>query len=88
MGTGACGGDPAMSMRLLCIVPFCPHTRGDRKGDPVREGMEWICGSCWRRTSLTWRRRYALFKRRDRPELAVSMWARLKAQAIERAAGI
>lgn len=75
-------------MRLRCIVPFCNRTRGDRKGDPLRPGMEWICGVHWRMTSRTWRRRYALIKRRERYDLAAGMWCRLKDQAIERATGV
>lgn len=77
-----------MGPRLLCCVPFCTHTRGDRKGDPIVEGMEWICGQHWKLTSVSWRRRYALFRRRKRFDLAARMWARLRSQAVERAAGI
>lgn len=75
-------------MRLRCIVPFCAHTRGDRKGDPLIPGMEWICSEHWRLTSKAWRRRLFLFKRRHRFDLAARTWQRLKAQAIERAVGL
>ena len=34
--------------RIRCCVPFCRHTRGNRKGDPLRPGMEWICAEHWR----------------------------------------
>lgn len=29
-------------------MPFCRRTRGDRKNDPVWEGIEWICCDHWR----------------------------------------
>lgn len=37
-------------VRLRCCVPFCRHTRGQRKGDryPIEEGMDWICATHWR----------------------------------------
>lgn len=40
---------PVTAIRLRCCVPFCNHTRGQRKGDtePVREGQEWVCGKHW-----------------------------------------
>ena len=69
--------------RLVCCVPFCRRTyRNDRGFD------EWICGPHWHQTSRTWRRRFFLFRRRGREDLANRMWASLKTQAIERAAGI
>lgn len=33
--------------KIGCLVPFCRSTRGDRKGGPVTEGMEWICSRHW-----------------------------------------
>jgi hypothetical protein len=37
-------------LRIGCCVPFCRHTRGQRKGEePIREGEEWVCGEHWRR---------------------------------------
>lgn len=72
-----------MPDRLKCIVPFCRHTRGDRKSDPLRPGMEWICAKHWSTTNTTWRRRYGLFKRRQRWDLAARMWEGLKQQAVD-----
>jgi hypothetical protein len=74
--------------RIFCIVPGCPHWRGDRKNDPLTPTMEWICSEHWRMTSRTWRRRRALFRRRGRLDLDHRMWQRLKTQATERAMGI
>ena len=34
--------------RICCIVPFCRHTRGDRKANPLTVGMEWICERHWK----------------------------------------
>lgn len=45
--------------RLPCCVPFCRATRGDRKGDPLVPGMEWICSKHWRHVD----RRTKRFKR-------------------------
>lgn len=70
-------------MRLRCCVPHCRRTR---KFTPIYS--EWICGVHWRATSKHWRGRFHLFNRRHRQDLADRMWERLKAQAIERAAGI
>lgn len=74
--------------RIRCAVPFCRRTRGDRKGNPVTEGMEWICGEHWVVTSRAWRWRLSLFRRRGRSDLVERMWDRLKRQAIERAMGV
>ena len=37
------------TLRVRCCVPFCSHTRGQRKGDlpPIHEKTEWICGEHW-----------------------------------------
>lgn len=32
-----------MSEKLQCVVPFCPRTRGLRRGETTLEGMRWIC---------------------------------------------
>ena len=40
-----------MTRRVTCLVPFCRHTRGDRKNDPLPAdvtGLEWICAAHWR----------------------------------------
>lgn len=79
---------PIMPERLKCLVPFCRCSRGDRKNDPVANVTEWICEKHWKGTTRSWRQRRGLFKRRRRFDLEARMWERLKAQAIERAAGI
>lgn len=48
VGFGPTEGAP---LRVRCLVPGCNHTRGDRKGDPIRPGMEWICAEHWRPVS-------------------------------------
>lgn len=57
-----------MSIRARCLVPFCNHTRGDRKNSPVHEGMEWICGQHWRAVPRILRHQlslaYRAYKRR------------------------
>lgn len=69
--------------RIACCVPFCRRTyRNDERF------IEWICQQHWKTTSLSWRRRHTRFMRAGRRDLANTMWLRLKAQAIERAAGI
>lgn len=85
-----------MTGRLACQVPFCRRTRGDRKGDPVRPGMEWICGKHWRLVSYRRRYTYSAIRRRMRryPEeprwrhMADAWWERCKTAAIEAAVGI
>lgn len=63
-----------MTGRIGCVVPGCRRTRGDRKGDPLQPGMEWICGEHWAlvdrslkrlraRSRRRWDRRIALAKR-------------------------
>lgn len=74
--------------RLQCSVPHCRRWRGHRKNDSIRPGMAWICQRHWMLVSPTWRRRIALFRRRERYDLAHKLWLRGLAQAIERSAGI
>jgi len=41
----------APALRLCCCVPYCRHTRGSRKNDPLPAdlaGWEWICAAHWR----------------------------------------
>lgn len=45
--------------RIGCCVPFCRSTRGDRNGDPLVRGMEWVCSKHWR-----------MVPRRDRARLS------------------
>ena len=78
-----------MRPRLRCIVPGCSHTRGDRKGDPITPGMEWICAGHWRLVprALKAIRTRARRKGKDRVVLA-RLWRRIRREAIERALGI
>lgn len=85
-------------IRLNCLVPGCRRTRGDRKGDPVTDGMEWICGDHWRAVRPMRRKLYARARRRERNTLGLErgkaailcwdLWSALKTEAIERAAGL
>jgi hypothetical protein len=83
-------------VRISCIVPFCRHTRGDRKGDPLKPGTEWICGDHWRLVDRQHRSAYGRYGKRWRRfgppprsrEAHARLWAWLKRRAIERAAGI
>lgn len=72
-------------MRVNCVVPFCKRTRGDRKGDPVRPDMEWLCSDHWRLVPVRRRRLYAKAKREKRYGVTGYMWPRLKCQAIDAA---
>jgi hypothetical protein len=85
--------------RITCVVPLCRRTRGDRKGDLLRPGMEWLCEGHWRMVSRTLKRRRAKLRsvekraddsgRLSRIDAADRvLWERCKRQAIERAAGI
>ncbi len=77
------------SARIQCCIPFCRRTR-------INPGFsEWICGDHWRnvpkpqrrvhgRLQRSWRR----FHREGDGIRADRVWARLKRQAIETAAGI
>jgi hypothetical protein len=78
-----------------CAVPHCPRSRKLRRGESG--DSEWLCPDHWAMTSPSARRRMQrLVKRARAPDcidpmwaqLATDMWTRLKAQAIERAAGI
>lgn len=75
--------------RISCIVPFCRRTRGDRKGDPITPGMEWICAEHFRPIDRAMKRIYRRAIRRDRCSPATArIWRRLKRAAIEAAAGL
>jgi hypothetical protein len=76
-----------------CCVPHCRRMRRPRSTDG--DGVEWLCPDHWRTVSPTARRRYKRLQQRARRgddpmwlALAFEQWKRLKAQAIERAAGI
>lgn len=79
--------------RLNCAVPGCKHTRGDRKGDPVGPGMEWVCGDHWSLVPRSMRAIYSRVKRKakrwsDRPIAVHRIWQRCKREAIERGMGL
>lgn len=81
--------------RVGCCVPFCGRTRKS----PAGRFSEWICGDHWRlidkerrrvwgRVHRRWRR-FGPASRETAPLVAYArLWAALKRQAIERAAGI
>lgn len=88
-----------MTDRLSCCAPFCRRTRGDRKGDPLTPGMEWLCAEHWRLVPIRIKRRRAKLRRmlrratdphrRGRIIYADGiLWNACKREAIERAAGI
>jgi hypothetical protein len=75
-------------MRLGCCVPFCRRTTARAEFD------EWICGKHWQMVSKDRRRAYGRRTRQWRRYYTVDdavmarLWAALKREAIERAAGI
>lgn len=88
-----------MPDRIACIVPFCPRTRGDRKGDPLTPNMEWLCQVHWPLVPKRLKRRRSKLRRlarrtSDTTRLArikradIAAWKACKAAAIERSAGI
>lgn len=88
-----------MSERISCCVPFCAHTRGDRKNDPLLPDTEWLCEEHWKLVPVRLKRRRAKLRRIDKRandvcvEIAVErldglVWNVCKRYAIERAAGI
>lgn len=88
-----------MTDRLSCCVPFCTHTRGDRKNDPLRPGMEWLCADHWRLVPVRLKKRRAKLRRIDKrtddacvalrvEDADAAVWTACKRYAIERAAGI
>lgn len=85
--------------RISCCVPFCPRTRGDRKGDPITPGMEWLCHDHWRTVPTRLKRRRAKIRRIEKrtndacvvlraEEVDAAVWNACKRHAIERAVGI
>lgn len=85
--------------RIGCMVPFCSASRGDLKGDPLRDDMEWLCGRHWAPISKRLKRRRArlrriakrtndavLLRRIDQADRRI--WERCKREAIERAGGV
>lgn len=76
-------------MSVKCVVPFCKRTTSRTDFE------EWICGKHWPAIDRERRRVYGRYLRRWRRygdsaygPAAARIWRRLKAQAIERAAGI
>ncbi len=88
-----------MSHRIPCCVPFCRRTANGQK---FPDAHEIICGKHYRLASLVLRRRLSKLRRRharyregvDDAKIERSyaldwrIWDRIKAQVIERAAGI
>jgi len=87
--------------RIRCAVPYCGHTRGQRKGQPkLRRGDEWVCSEHWRlvdpatkHMKRRWERKARKLQPTDKLyEFAKRnvdyWWSRCKTEAIERAAGI
>jgi hypothetical protein len=89
-----------MSDRIPCCVPFCRRTASLAK---FPDAGEIICGKHYRLSSAVLRRRFRKIRRRiergplkgdtmatlERLErLDLALWTRIKAQAIERAAGL
>ena len=82
-------GGGADSERMKCLVPFCQHTRGPRKGDPQGKFLaEWICGAHWNGTDRRLRASYYMARKRRLWRTEAWYWEQLKAQAIERAMGV
>lgn len=87
-------------MRIVCCVPFCKNSRGDRKNDPVYEDTEYLCSAHWPLVSKRLKRRRTKLKRILRKDpnndflhyrvLAADCrtWELCKREAIEKAAGI
>lgn len=81
-----------MTARIQCCVPFCPCTRKNVSA----EYCEWICGDHWRLVDKARRRVWERARKRWRrfgppvsaDAISSRLWAALKRQAIERAAGI
>jgi hypothetical protein len=82
-------------MRIACQVLHCRHTRGDRKGDPLKPGDEWLCGEHWHLIPPAYRRAYGrrakqwrrFYNPRDGAP-TYRLWRRLVRCAIERAHGL
>lgn len=86
-------------IRLRCVVPFCRHTRGDRKGQPpITPDTEWICGEHWRLVDRQTKRLFRANRRRlwripgrqlrgpeAQERVHRRLWQTMKRQAIERA---
>lgn len=88
-----------MTARVPCCVPYCRRTF---KAESCDDGAEVMCGAHYRLASPVFRRRRSRLLRRlsrTSPErkprewlrladLQFELWGRIKAQAIERAAGL
>ena len=79
-------------IRVNCIVPGCRCTRGRRKGDkhPLTSSSEWICAKHWKglnRADKAENRHDLIAFERSEPT-TWEAWDRLKAEAIEKAAGL
>lgn len=76
--------------RLMCVVPHCQRTRGERKGEPaITEDSEWICGEHWRAVPRQLKAIKSRAFRQGRPGAALRrIWNKCKRAAIEAAMGI
>lgn len=77
-------------MRITCCVPFCWRTYGNPEGFD-----EWICREHWKAIRPHRRKVYTRVKKEAKrtgaahdAEVAGHIWAAMKKEAIERAAGI
>ena len=78
-----------MTARLACLVPGCRHTRGDRKGDPILPGMEWICAEHWRLVPRPLKAIRTRARRKGKGGAVLArLWRRIRREAIERAMGL
>lgn len=85
--------------RIACVVPFCRHTRGDRKGAPLTRTTEWLCEDHWKLVPIRLKRRRAKLRRMEKrtsdparleriDRVDRRAWEACKKNAIEGAAGI
>jgi len=80
---------------VQCSVPGCDRTRGNRKNDPLRRGMKWVCADHWRQVSARHRAVYNRARRRCSVEkTALSetafnrIFERCFREAVERSVGL
>lgn len=74
-------------LRLQCSVPFCRHTRGQRKGEPpIAEGERWLCGEHWKTVPAESRRALRNIQRAYRKRFGENGWWTYPAGSSERTA--
>ncbi|ACL58510.1 hypothetical protein [Methylobacterium nodulans] len=76
-------------IRIACCVPFCRRMTDASKLQPWG-ASEWLCQEHWSGIPARRRKAYRRAVRRmdSRTPASVRLWRRIKAQAIEAAAGI